>query len=74
MDGGGDCSDEGGLIGGVGGGEADVAALDVGGDAGVAELLEEVAEIRHREFVVAADVDAAEQCDVGSRHRLIRAW
>ena len=49
--------------------EEDVAALDGGGDVGVAELLKEIAEVSHREFVVAADVDAAEQDDVGGRHR-----
>ena len=56
-------------------GEDDVAALDVGGDLDVAQPLDDLAEVGHREPISATDVDAARERDersqwgVAIRHR-----
>ena len=53
--------------------EENIAALHVSRDVGVAERLEEGAQVGHQDFVVAADVDAAQQRDVGGWHPSIQA-
>jgi len=46
--------------------EHDVSALDVGLDAGVTVLFRDPEEVPHGQHVLAAHVDAPEQCDVGA--------
>jgi len=62
--GGGEQGGEGGGVGG-GGGKDDVAGLDVGADVFAAGGRAEAGEFDHGEFAVAADVDSAEQGEVG---------
>ena len=49
---------------GVGGGEQQVAALDVGSDLSVPERGGHIAQVRHRYLAAAADVDAAQQREI----------
>src|SRR5204862_5027157 len=55
---------EGGMIRAAGGPEENVAALNVGHHVAEALGFEADLELRHRDEIVATDVDGAQQCDV----------
>ena len=56
---------------GLAAGEHHVAALDVGRHVSVAEPGHDRAQIRHRDLVTAADVDAAQQGDVSGHDSIL---